>query len=402
MAVPAVMVLLFFSACKRTDGYNYIVSDDKTKPGVPTGVTVDNFKGGAYLTYTLPTSENLLYIMAEYRINDNVVRQVKSSYYSDTIKVEGFAKSQDYDVTLYAVSRAEVKSDPVMIKVHPDTPPYLVVFPTLDVVPDFGGLHVTSTNVEQKPIGVVVITLNSNNEWEIIEQVYTDDASVDFSVRGYDPVERQFGIYITDAFGNISDTLFKNITPIYEQQFDKSKFMAFPFASDAPDAYGWVLANIWNNSTLGAGFHTPPGLGMPQTFTFDMGVRGKLSRYKKWDRYEELAYGAFSHGNVKRWALWGSNEPSDEILPANVSGLAPGQQVGSWIFIGYAEDPPKPSGLPIGTNTAEDVAITAAGFEYAVSLDVPPVRYIRFQSFETFGGGDFIHLMEMTLWGTEQ
>ncbi len=101
--VMAVAITCFLS-CSKMDGYKLPESTDKTKPGVVTDVKVRNFNGGAVLTYTLPATENLLYVQAEYKINDKVVRQTKSSYFLDTIRVEGFQKSQEYTVTLHAVS----------------------------------------------------------------------------------------------------------------------------------------------------------------------------------------------------------------------------------------------------------------------------------------------------------
>ena len=103
--LAAVSMLLFLVSCKEAEGFNTAVSTDQTKPPQVTAVKVENYAGGAVITYSLPKTDNLLYIMAEYRINDRVVRQSKSSYYTDTIRVEGFEKSQDYDVALYAVSR---------------------------------------------------------------------------------------------------------------------------------------------------------------------------------------------------------------------------------------------------------------------------------------------------------
>lgn len=392
------LTMLSIFSCKKIDSYNQVTSTDKTKPDIITTLKVDNFNGGAFITYALPKSENLLYVLAQYKINDSLIREVKSSYYSDTIKVDGFAKSKEYEVTLFTVSRAEIKSDPVLIKVYPETPPYIIVSASVSITPDFGGVHVEAVNKDKRPIGVIVIAKNSDNEWIPVEQVYSTAKNNAFSVRGYDTVTRQFGVYVTDPWGNKSDTQFATIKPIFEMQFNKGKFGESSLPSDNPSAYGWVMSNLWDDNP-GSGFHTAPGSGMPQTFTFDMGVKGKLSRYKVWDRRDQFS---FAHGNPKRWALWGSNSPIDKILPADVSTLVPGQTDGSWIFIGYFEAPAKPSGKPAGDNTGEDLALSDAGFEYNVSLNVPPLRYIRFQTLESFSGGDFMHLMEISLWGNPQ
>lgn len=400
---PAVLALSFMilvsGGCEKAPGYNEIISTDQTKPGIVTDVAVHNFEGGAYITYTLPTSDNLLYVLAEYKINDEISRQKKASYYTDTILVDGFAKSKDYEVTLYSVSRANLKSDPVTVKVHPGTPPYLAVFPTITVQPDFGGVHVSTMNADSKPVGVVVVTRDENGDLSPVEQVYSDDTSIAFTVRGYEASPREFGVYITDPWSNNSDTLFSTLTPLHEQQFDRNRFSQFRLPSDAPEGYGWTMSNLWNGTGTGTGYHTAVGTGMPQTFTFDLGVTGKISRFRVWERGDNYAY---AHGNPKRWALWGSNDPEDDALPADVSALKPGHQVDSWTFIGYFEVPPKPSGRPSGDNTPEDLAANAAGFEFNVSIELPPLRYIRFQTLESFSGGDFMHMTEIAFWGNPQ
>ncbi|RZJ59307.1 MAG: DUF4959 domain-containing protein, partial [Flavobacterium sp.] len=119
------LVCIALHSCKKEESYNEPASTDMTKPSVVSNVKVQNFSGGANITYSLPNSNNILYVLAQYKINGMTTRETKSSYYSDTIVVEGFAKKQAYDVTLYTVSRANVKSDPLVVKVNPDTPPYL-------------------------------------------------------------------------------------------------------------------------------------------------------------------------------------------------------------------------------------------------------------------------------------
>ena len=92
-------------SCKKNDGYREPESNDKTKPGPVSNVKVRNFKGGAVLTYALPADENLLYVVADYKINGKTARQTKSSFFLDTITVEGFQFSKDYTVTLHSVTR---------------------------------------------------------------------------------------------------------------------------------------------------------------------------------------------------------------------------------------------------------------------------------------------------------
>jgi len=312
------LLLALQPGCKKMDGFNTVISNDKTKPGVVTNIKVANFSGGAYITYSLPDSKNILYVQAQYKINDKASRQSKSSYYSDSVTVGGFAKSQDYQVVLWTVSRAEVRSDSVVVTVHPDTPAYLRTLPTVKMKNDFGGVHILAVNKVNAPIGVITITTDAQNKWQIISQNYSTLDTIQFSLRGYDTVSRKFGVYITDQWGNISDTVFNDITPIYEAQVDKSKFLPYVLNSDAPTGFGWVLQNLWNDQTTSPGYHTAQPiqpLVWPAVITFDMGQSAKLSRYTIWDRGLDGANYLWEAGAPLTWVLWGrTSTPVDETM----------------------------------------------------------------------------------------
>jgi hypothetical protein len=46
-------------------------------------------------------------VLAKYQIRNGVSRETKSSYYTDTVNVEGFAKEADYEVTLYTCKQGK-------------------------------------------------------------------------------------------------------------------------------------------------------------------------------------------------------------------------------------------------------------------------------------------------------
>lgn len=401
----AVAVLLAYASCKKVADYNDVVSNDKTKPGQVTNVKVNNFNGGAYITYTLPDAENLLYVLAEYKINDHTTRQTKVSYYSDTLTVNGFEKSRDYKVTLYAVSRADVKSDPVVVTVHPDTPAYRRVLLTVKLATDFGGVNVQCLNPLKQPIGVIVLTTDSvTGKLVTADQYYTQSDNINFSVRGYDSVSRKFAVYVTDPYGNLSDTVSAVIKPFYEVQLEKSKFSPYILPSDAIPVSTWGVAGLWDGiiGVPGHGWTPAAGQAMPLWCTFDLGETVKLSRYKYWVRVKEYGIDfAYSYAEPKTWILWGSAKPlpADIEMPATARA---GDTVGDWICLGAYTAYPKPSGLPVGQNTPEDDATAAAGFEFNVPLNSPPVRYIRYECLTNWSNTSGVLIYEMTFWGAPQ
>ncbi|TCC87940.1 DUF4959 domain-containing protein [Pedobacter frigiditerrae] len=389
-----------FSACEKVESYNEPSSTDMAKPGLVTNIKVDNFNGGAYITYDLPNSKNLLYVLARYKINGVTTRETKSSYYSDTIMVDGFAKKQVYDVTLYAVSRAEVKSDPVVVKVNPDTPPYLLLKPTINAEADFGGIKITGLNPLKKNLGIILLGVSDNNSSDVIDQHYGKIETIDYSVRGYAPVAKKIGYYVTDNFGNISDTTYKTVTPFFETILDRTKFFQYRLASDGVIAYGWDLPYLWDGKTDGNsnGWHTAPGGAMPAIATFGLGISAKLSRFVLWERPDGSDKFAYGHGNPKVFSVWGSNAtaPRDAQLPLS----APvGTIIGDWINMGNYNYPPPPSGLAPVAHTTADNDFVKAGVSFNFPLTNPKVNYIRLSVSSTWSSGTFAHAMEMAIYG---
>lgn len=390
------------TACKKNEGFNTEpVSTDKTKPGVVTNIKVANYNGGAHITYSLPNSENILYVLAQYNINDRTSRETKSSYYTDTINVEGFATNKPYEVTLYTVSRANVKSDAVKVTVNPDVPFYKLIKPTVTITRDFGGVNIQAFNPNRKEIGYILIAMDDQTKnLEVADQHYSNTDTVNYSVRGFQSVDRKFGVYVTDKFGNISDTTVVNITPLFETQLDKTKFSVYRKSSDSEIGYGWDLPYLWDGKVDGYsnGWHTNPGTGKPMQATFGIGVTTQLSRIKIYERPLEYA---FFHGNPKNFTIWGSNvdSPADVVLPQS----APvGTVIGDWTNLSNYRYPNPPSGLTPGFTNAADEKFVLAGVDFLVPASAPPVKYLRLLVHDTWGKGDAAHLMEVTVFGKPQ
>lgn len=385
-------------ACSKVKDYNEPISNDQTKPGAVTNVQVANFYGGSYITYDLPKTGNVLYVKAEYVINDQTgkKREAKSSYYSDSITVEGFAEKKEYEVKLTTVTRANIESEPVYVKVFPDTPVYRLVAKTIRMEPDFGGLNVQTANRNKKPVGAIVLYKpEGSDKYSIYEQRFSDFETMSFSTRGFDTLPKQFAVYITDQWGNNSDTMYQTIKPLFEQELDKSKFFSNALPSDGKIGFGWNLPNLWNGNKGGTGWHTvQQNVPLPIVCTFGLGVSAKLSRFTLYGRsgYE------YAHGNPKVFSIWGSDSPApaDAVLPVFAEE---GTVLGDWTNMGNYNWPPPPSGAPPTAPTATDRAFFNKGTEFNVPFTAPRARFIRLAVSESWSGATFAHAMEITLFG---
>ncbi|GAA4307274.1 DUF4998 domain-containing protein [Mucilaginibacter gynuensis] len=163
---------------------------------------------------------------------------------------------------------------------------------------------------------------------------------------------------------------------------DKSLFKTFNLPNDIGSAYGWEVYYLWNGKTdesQGQGFHTG-NAPVPFWYTFDMGQTTSLTKIQIWQRMS----GLFNYGNVKRFEIWGSNNPD------------PNGDYNNWTMLGSFTSV-KPSDLPVGQNTDADRDYAAAGESFLFPDNVPEVRYIRFKILETWGNTNYYHMMELSL-----
>lgn len=395
-SLSILVLLLALAGCYKDDDARDPNASDKTKPEVVKNIQVTNFNGGAVLHYVLPGTDNFLYVLAEYKINDEKVRQTKSSYYIDSLVVDGFEKSQEYEVTLYAVSRADVKSDPVTIKVHPGTPFYTLIGQSISVEPDFGSINVLGLNPGKRPVTINLITRDADlGGYRIEQQQFTTLDSIKFSVRGYPSEPQEFGVFVSDQFGNLSDTLFTTVTPFYEELLDKSQFKALHLASDARIDYGWEALYLWDNLTDNStnGWHTAGG-ELPAAVSFEMGQSAKLSRFVIWCRPTAV----YSYGSPKTFTIWGSDKeaPQDAELPIN---QPEGAVAGDWTNMGNFRFPDPPSGNAPGSTTTLDDEFVKAGVNFNVPIDAPRAKCLRVQVTSTWGGVDYCYFMEISVYG---
>lgn len=381
-------LLFLFVGCAEDKAY--IRVDDDQAPSPITDIRVEPTAGGAKIYYSVPPEASFRYVRADYEIREGVRREARSSSYVNYVELVGFPSTDEYEVILYAISSGEKESTPVTVKVNPLTPPLLEVYETMTFTETFGGVTITFDNSGEASMAVTILTTNENGDWYEVDTYYNQSKNGRFTVRGFAAEERVFATVARDRFGSLSDTASAAVIPIFEEEIPKP-FAVHALASDTQGPHGGVnntLDKIFDGRVAANGgvavYHTPPGSGMPQHFTIDLRATATLSRYKLWHRGPGDSW-AYQLGQPSVWEIYGSNSPTDEW--------------DSWILLGTFEGE-KPSGEPVGTNTAEDNRYaTDTGEDYDFPEGIPPVRYLRFRTTETWGYVDYVYLGEISLWG---
>lgn len=361
------------------------------KPAPVTSYEVKSIAGGGIITYELPNNSDLRYVKAVYTLSDGSVRENRASIYHNSIIVDGFAEAGEYTVNLIAVGVGEIDSDPTPVKVTTLTPPYLKTLESIakegNMATTFGGVQLRFENETEAPIIIHVIAKDSTDQWVSERDFYTQLAAGTFNVRGFPSEEREFGVFITDRWNNRSDTLSNVFLPIFEMEMDKSLFREYNLPTDTWEAHSgfktpkvlWDGAD-WVSSTI---FHTAPGTGIPQHFTFDMGVAATLSRFLMYSRLNH----EYRWNHPKVFELWGSNAP-------DLDGSWE-----SWTLVGTYTSI-KPSGSPGTEYTSDDITYARAGEEFNVEDQEEPYRYWRWRTLDTWGGNSDVALGELTFFGT--
>src|SRR3546814_670774 len=194
------------------------LENDNTSPEPVTDVVVENHAGGAKISYRPPADGDLLYVQGEYEIRDGVRQEVRSSYYNNSLTINGFGQEKEYEVHLYAVDRSGNRSEGIAVQVNPHTPPVLKAFQGLDYKGGFGGIHVSAENVDRANLAITTIIKDADGEWRDYDKYYSELPAIDFSVRGLEAEPTQFGVYVIDRWENSSDSLRKEITPLFERE----------------------------------------------------------------------------------------------------------------------------------------------------------------------------------------
>ena len=386
-------IALLMLAC-QSDDTNKPHGSDGIAPGIVTVDNVVNIPGGAVIYYTPPSDTDLLYVKASFEDDRGRLREVKASQVIDSMIIEGYGQVGDYNVTLNAVDRGENVSEGTDVAISPLTAPVDLIFPTLTGEVDFGGIKVSFLNPLEAEVSLNILAFDENQDDFIFrESFFTSQPSGDYTFRGFEPVKTQFGVYVEDLWGNVSDTIYFEVTPIPDENLDKSLFSVFKLQGDKDfNDFGFNENQMWDNtwnSQWNCG-HTDFLTTLPHHLTFDLATKAKLSRFKIHQRGGDELY---KHGNPKKFRVYG-------VLDINsLPPYDPNNPNAGWTLLREC-DSFKPSGLPIGQTTAEDHEYQNKGENFNFDIDnLVEVKYIRIEVLENWGGINGTVIGELSFWG---
>lgn len=394
LVLPFAMAL---AGCSDVDLLHPYGSDDGKAPAPVSDVRVVSKPGAVVLKYALPADADLSYVKAEYIGTDGTAKSAKASAYVDSLLIEGFGDTREYNIEVRAYDKFENASSPVKVAATPLTPPIVSVFESLQWNVDFGGFEISFENATKSNVGIYVTRRDpESGEMEYYDVYYTEKPNGTYAVRGLPDTENDFGLYVQDHWGNKSEVLSFTTTPWPEEMLDKTGFSwVNPGLVDgdlpqnqfhrAPDN------GFWDGTIAAFNYvHTIWPLDFPHRFTVDLGAVAKLSRIKTWQRPAEDT--RWKHGAWRIFNVYGCTELPSDYTEGPLSGW---KLIGSFVSV-------KPSGLPEGQENDEDLQLLADGEEFKFDRDAEAVRYIRFEVLAVHSGMKLSCMSEMTLWGDVQ
>lgn len=376
------------------------IENDPTPPGQVSNMRAEALPGGARITYTLPASRNLLYVAAELSTRQGQLRQFKASYYTNELTIDGLGDTAAYEVKLYSVNKSEKRSEPVTVTIHPLPPPYTTTFKTFKLSADFGGINLQFSNPTGADLVIGLCGKDSAGNFGLLDNYYTNLKEGNYTFRGLPAEKARYGVFIRDKWGNTSDTLFEELTPLFEKMLDKSKFREIKLPGDGPvytTEWNIALRNCWDGK-WSSDFSLPydgsgnnwlnvstdgPYDGTPVYITIDLGVSAQISHFRLNHYYRYI------NKAPRKYELWGTNNPPADGSWNNWTKILEYEQV-------------KPSGQPGEQYNDADAENWLRGDQANFPQGLPPFRYIRFRCLENWMGNGNLSFSEITFWGASQ
>lgn len=395
LTVLLFLVALVVLSCKEVPIGQIAI--DSIPPAPLKDVIITPTYGGAHITYTIPSEEDVSYVKCEF-IYKGKTRTVLSSIYKNHLDVDGIGDPEEIELKLSVIDHSENPSTPYIQKFMPLDPPMKAILNSFKIEPAFGGVKVSWENPAKMMAGISFLAADDNGELQLKDMVFSSLTTGSKSLRGFNTAKRTFALCIVDKFENVSDTFKLQVEPLYEVMINKKNFKDAHLLGDNFSVNNnRPIQNIWDEN-LGTIWHTltDGGYTIPQHFTIDLGINAKLTRVVVFNRSEGIYY--YAQHNLRKFDVYGTDvltRPIGDPYYNDNSWKADWKLLSSCEVI-------KPSGSPTGVNTPEDLAAQDAGFEFEFTQNVPKMRYIRFVVHETWARTPAMHIAEVSVFGDDR
>lgn len=389
----AVLVMFLF-ACeeKKLEPIN----TSTEKPGPVTDVVVMWAPGGAIISFKLPANDDILGVKAVYTLTNGKQRESVTSFYGDNLKIEGYNDMNEHEALLYTISRSQVLSDPVAVKFTPLESPLSKAARTMEIASDFGGAYYTWRNVDKVMLTAEMVVESDEGKMQTARIATSSLENAFFSIRGYEPVPRKFGIVLKDNWDNVTDTIYPEggtITPWLEMTLDKKLWSIYKV--DGNYLQGDVTFTNWEgrdeymfDDDINTYGHSYAG-SLPSSITIDLGKAALLSRITFFQRFNANNNGGYYNwGNPRRVVVYGRKEPP---ITGNLD---------EWtLLIDYTAIKPSGTNDQYDVNTDEDRQAAINGHEASFPVQSESYRYLRFRFMTSWENRPYVHPAEITVHG---
>lgn len=438
----AVAIMLLFWHCSEVKDWND--PKDNIAPGAITNPVIEGLNGGARITYTLPSDNDLLGVKAIYSFSESdEVREAFSSAFRDTIELFGFPDTNEYEVKLITLDKSRNESEPVDVTITPLTPPVDLIRESLKMNATFGGVYMAWENPNNEKIALSLYVKDSTDNFVLYDTYYSEATDGKYAFRGFENEPMDFKVDIRDRWLNYADPIEKTLTPLFEEEIvgkgpQGNIWTEYGYADRTVLYRGDIstmnsrasrqFPSIFDGKTYNwdSWWHNDPGSFMhhyiddypdettytwPMYFTIDMGKLASYSRLRYWMRDRNPPFSALT---MVDFEVWGTNNPKDisEIGDGskadNLKYWTAWPQAGGtdewkndWVRIcdAYLE-------LPSGSTdpsqlTNEDVQFIKDGFEFEIdpAYADQPFRYLRFAVYKNNAPASQVQLAELKFWG---
>jgi hypothetical protein len=388
------IIALLLSACATEE------PGDLVPPGDVSNVKITSTHGGALFTYDVPDDEDLLFIKAVYTNSKGEETFKVSSYYNQSLEIDGFNDTELHNVVLIAVDRSNNHSTGVAVEVTPLVSHIYLVQESISIAPDLGGVRVSWENIAKKTVFVYLSYMEGAIEQERI--LSSNNAEELFIVRGMDSLDYDIYTQVEDFDGNKTEIEFRaQVKPFFEEKIEKDSWSLLPALSVDGDAWEGLTVNFFDdiidtketnddNSYFIINRDRNGGiLNYPLDIVIDMNKQVVVNRFVVWQRAYWYAsdgsrdddYYYYQVENLRSFDIYASNDKQE------------------WLLIGQFDigDPKDDD----GNVPSDKIQEAINGHEFELDNTTDPFRYLKFSITSSFGSETNVYGSEITLYGLD-